>query len=69
MLRLNVDNLLKKNNKSRYWLYNQLNIVSPISSTNFLNMIDNRTKSIKYENIEKLCNILDCTPNDLFIKK
>lgn len=69
MLRLNVDNLLKKNNKSRYWLYNQLNIVSPISYTNFLNMIDNRTKSIKYENIEKLCNILDCTPNDLFIKK
>lgn len=69
MLRLNVDNLLKKNNKSRYWLYNQLNIVSPISYTNFLNMIDNRTKSIKYENIEKLCNILDCTPNDLFTKK
>ena len=69
MLRLNVDNLLKKNNKSRYWLYNQLNIVSPISYTNFLNMTDNRTKSIKYENIEKLCNILDCTPNDLFIKK
>lgn len=69
MLRLNVDNLLKKNNKSRYWLYNQLNILSPISYTNFLNMIDNRTKSIKYENIEKLCNILDCTPNDLFIKK
>lgn len=68
MLQLNIDNLLKKKNKSRYWLFNQLNTLSPISYTNFLNMIDNRTKSIKYENIEKLCSILECEPNDLFIK-
>lgn len=68
MLQLNIDNLLKKKNKSKYWLFNQLNSLSPISYTNFLNIVDNRTKSIKYENIEKLCNILECEPNDLFIK-
>lgn len=67
MLQLNIDNLLKNKNKSRYWLFNQLNTISPISYTNFLNIIDNRTKSIKYENIEKLCKILECEPNDLFI--
>ena len=27
-----------------------------------------KTKSIKYEHIEKLCDILECTPSDLFIK-
>ncbi len=68
MLQLNIDNLLKKKNKSRYWLFNQLNTLAPISYTNFLNIVDNRTKSIKYDNIEKLCSILECEPNDLFIK-
>ncbi len=69
MVELNVDNLLKKKNKSRYWLFNQLNSTKIMSYSNFLNLIDSRTKSIKYENIEKLCSILECTPNDLFIIK
>ena len=36
--------------------------------TNFNNIIMNNTKSIKYSNIERLCEILECEPNDLFIK-
>lgn len=68
MLQLNIDYLLKNKNKSRYWLFNELNKKSPISYTNFLNIVDNRNKSIKYENIEKLCTILECEPNDLFIE-
>ena len=53
MVELNVDNLLKKKDKSRYWLFNQLNSKKIMSYSNFLNLIDSRTKSIKYENIEK----------------
>ena len=68
MLQLNVLNILKNQNKSKYWLFNQLNIIKPISYTNFNNLISNKTKSIKYENIELLCNILNCEPNDLFTK-
>lgn len=30
-------------------------------------MVNNRTRSIRYENIEVLCQLLECTPNDLFI--
>lgn len=67
MLQLNVLNLLKQQKKSKYWLYNQLNNISPMSYTNFNNLISNKTQSIKYENIEKLCKILKCQPNDLFI--
>lgn len=69
MLQLNVDNLLKKNGKTKYWLFNELNKISPMSYTNFNNLVANKTKSIKYDNIEKLCTILQCEPNDLFITK
>lgn len=64
MLKLNVIELLEKKGKTKYWLYNQLDM----SYTNFNNIVSNKTKSIKYENIEKFCKILDCEPNDLFKK-
>lgn len=64
MLKLNVLELLEKNGKTKYWLFNQLEM----SYTNFNNIIMNKTKSIKYENIEKFCKILECEPNDLFKK-
>jgi len=32
-------------------------------------MINNETKGIKFNTIEKLCNLLECTPNDLIIIK
>ena len=62
MVKLDVKRLLKEQKKSKYWLFNQLDM----SYTNFNNLVENRTNSIRYSNIEKLCNILDCEPNDLF---
>ncbi len=62
MLRLNVLPLLEKKGKTKYWLYKQLGM----SYQNFKRMIDNETRSIRYERIETLCLILECTPNDLF---
>ena len=64
MLQLNVLELLKTKKKSKYWLFNQLDM----SYTNFNNIVSNKTRSIKYDNIEKFCEILDCEPNDLFKK-
>lgn len=66
MVKLNVKKLLKEKNKTKYWLFNMLNNVSNVSYTNFNNLVENKTGSIKYSNIEKLCKILECTPNDLF---
>ncbi len=66
MLQLNVIELLKQKKKSKYWLFNQLNSIKPMSYTNFNKLILNKTQSIKYANIELLCNILECTPNDIF---
>lgn len=62
MLRLRAIELLEKNGKSKYWLYKQLGM----SYQNFNRMINNETKSIQYENIEAMCLLLNCTPNDLF---
>ena len=66
MVKLNVKKLLKEKKRTKYWLFNMLNNVGNISYTNFNNLVENKTKSIKYSNIEKLCKILDCMPNDLF---
>lgn len=63
MIRLNVLPLLDAKGKTKYWLYKQLGM----SYQNFKNMIDNNTKSIQYGRIETLCQLLDCTPNDLFL--
>ena len=62
MINLRVLELLEKNGKTKYWLYKQLGM----SYQNFNRMVNNQTKSIRYENIETLCLLLNCTPNELF---
>lgn len=62
MVTLNVMELLEKKGKTKYWLYKQMGM----SYQNFSRMIHNQTQSIRYENIESLCLLLDCTPNELF---
>ncbi len=62
MIKLRVLDLLKKNGKTKYWLYKQLGM----SYQNFNKMVNNETKSIRYENIETMCLLFNCTPNDLF---
>lgn len=63
VLRLNVLNLLEKKGKTKYWLYKQMGM----SYQNFTKMINNETKSIRYENIEALCYILDCELDELLV--
>ena len=62
MIKLDVLRLLKERGKTKYWLYKQLGM----SYQNFSRMVNNETKSIRYENIETMCLLLNCTPNDLF---
>ena len=63
MIKLDVLRLLEEQGKTKYWLYKQLGM----SYQNFSKMINNETKSIRYENIETMCLLLNCTPNDLFL--
>ncbi len=59
-----IDEILKEKGKTRYWLYMQMGL----SYQNFKKMIENQTGAIKFENLKALCDILECTPNDLFIE-
>ena len=63
MVKLNALALLEKKGKTKYWLYKQLGM----SYQNFNRMINNETKAIRYENVETLCLLLECTPNELLI--
>ena len=62
MVKLRVLELLKENEKTKYWLYIQLGM----SYQNFNKMVNNETKSNQYEIIVTLCNIFKCTPDKLF---
>lgn len=62
MLRLRAADLLAERGLSKYSLYKQLGM----SYQNFSNMINNKTASIRYENIEAMCVFFNITPNELF---
>lgn len=62
MIKLRVSEILREKGKTNYWLYKQMGM----SYQNFMKMLNNQTKSIQYSNIEALCVILGCQPNDLF---
>lgn len=63
MIKLDVLRILEEQGKTKYWPYKQLGM----SYQNFSKMVNNETKSIRYENIETMCLLLNCTPNDLLI--
>ena len=51
MVKLNVLELLKKQGRTKYWLYKQLGM----SYQNFSRMVNSETSSIQLERIETLC--------------
>ena len=61
-MKLRVLEILRKKGKTKYWLYIQLGL----SYQNFNRLVNNQTTSIKLANLESLCEILNCTPNELF---
>lgn len=61
---LRILEILKEKGKTKYWLYIRLGL----SYQNFNKLIKNQTSGIKFENIKNLCEILECTPNDLFVE-
>lgn len=61
-MKLRILEILKEKGKTKYWLNKQLGL----SFQNCNNLVNNKTVSIKFENLQALCDILECTPNDLF---
>ena len=61
MVRFNIEKLLKKKNKSKYWLCQNMNI----TSRNLNRVIHGETSSISFKHIEDLCKFLDGTVDEL----
>lgn len=66
MVVFNIEELLKKKNKSKYWLCQHMNI----TSRNLNRIIYGETSSISFKYLEDFCKFLDCSLEDLIdIKK
>lgn len=61
MIKINIEELLKKNNKSKYWLRQKMNI----TSRNLNRIIKGETDSISFKYLEEFCEYLNCTPGEL----
>ncbi len=61
MVYLDIGKLLKSRNKTKYWLVKQMESSYPTIN----DLINNNTTSIRFETINKLCEIFECTPNDI----
>lgn len=64
MLRLRILEILEEQNRSKYWLYKRMEL----SYQNFNRLVNNETTSIRFDNLEKLSNLLECSIDDLFEK-
>jgi len=62
-MRVAVDSLLKREDKTRYWLANEIGV----TYQNLRNLCNNNTTAIKFEILENICFALHCTPNDILI--
>ncbi len=66
MLYFKINELLKKNKKSKYWFIK--NMEGGYQSLSRL--MDNKTKAIRFDTVEKMCNLFDCEIGELIeIKK
>ena len=61
MIKINIVELLKKNNKTKYWLCQNMNM----TSRNINRIIRGDTTSISFKYIEEFCTLLNCTPGEL----
>lgn len=64
MLRLRILDILSEKNLTKYWLYKRMEM----SYQNFNRMVNNETTSIRFDNLEKLSILLECSIDDLFEK-
>ena len=61
MLNFNIEKLLKKRKKSKYWLCQNMNI----TNSNLNRIINGETSSISFKYLEDLCKYLECDISEL----
>ena len=64
MIQINVKELLKKQNKTKYWFVKQMEG----GYQSLTRMMENQTTSIRFDTLEKMCDILDCEIGDIIVR-
>ena len=62
MVNVNIEALLRREKRSKYWLCQKMNI----TSRNLNRIIRGETTSISFRYIEKFSLYLNCNPGELF---
>lgn len=65
MVYFRINEILKKKNRSKYWFIK--NMEGGYQSLSHL--MDNQTKAIHFDTLEKMCNLLECEIGELIIIK
>ena len=65
MLQFNVQSLLDREGKTRYWLVKQMG--TDYATVN--KICDNASKSVRIDTLERLMKALDCEVQDLFTEE
>lgn len=63
MLSLRIDEILREQGKTPYWLSKQ----TGISPNNIGKICNGETTTIRFDTLEKICKTLNCSIDDLFI--
>lgn len=61
-IRLRIKEILEEKQKSNYWLSQQLGMCY----RNYHNIVTNKTSAIRFDTMERLCEILEIPVSDLF---
>ncbi len=65
MIYVRVNEILKEKNKSKYWFIKHMEG----GYQSLSHLMNNETISIRFETLEKMCDILECEPGDIIIRK
>lgn len=65
MIYINIKGILKYQKKSKYWFIKNMGG----SYQSLSSLMNNETRSIHFNTLEKICEILDCEPGDIIIRK
>lgn len=60
-MKILIDEMLSKQNKTRYWLANE----TGVTYLNISNLCSGKTNSIKFSILENICKVLGCSPGDI----
>lgn len=65
MIQLQIKELLKKQKKTKYWFVK--NMEGGYQS--LTRLMNNETSIIKFETLEKMCDIFNCEISDIVVRK